>query len=321
MFFFNGRIRNAHVAPVILRDDPYTHSIGHSCVITTCLLLIIGLTLIITGVISETKKTTLIGIGVISIGVSLFITTIFCCNTHVKICYRNWAHGPPTVRTHYRRPQRILTTAMSISAVRDLRAVDDEATLNSIITTNTYIHPKNLQSVVDADQQREKLSNLNFRSLPSVYQQALLEVQATPESRADEVTWCCKNGNPAKMKVITTTYIRWEPTGQTQAVHTGYDSCGFGGWSKCSTYGIQHVPTSHIDYGHELVPDVENSQCPGNHLVCCKSMIPVAGFCMSIPEFNRVVAEWAKLQATHPDATLANLIVSIQNNGISSLSG
>jgi hypothetical protein len=65
-------------------------------------------------------------------------------------------------------------------------------------------------------------------------------------------------------------------------------------------------------------------------------MIPVAGFCMSkqkdlffesktqwfdfllgIPEFNRLVAEWSKLQATHPDATLANLIVTMQNNGLS----
>ena len=43
------------------------------------------------------------------------------------------------------------------------------------------------------------------------------------------------------MKVITTTFIRWEPTGQTQAVVTGHDSCGFGGWSKCTVYGIQHV--------------------------------------------------------------------------------
>ncbi|CAF3448265.1 unnamed protein product [Rotaria socialis] len=167
----------------------------------------------------------------------------------------------------------------------------------------------------------EILSNLNFHSLPSVYQQSLLEVRAKAEGRADTNTWCCKNGNPAKMKVITTTFIRWEPTGQTQAVLVGHESCGFGGWSSCSVYGIQHIPTSYIDYGHELVPDVENSQCPENHLVCCKSMIPVAGFCMSIIDFNRVVAEWSKLQATHPEATLANLIVTIQNNGLSSLSG
>ena len=37
-------------------------------------------------------------------------------------------------------------------------------------------------SIVD-DQQREKLSRLDFRSLPSVYQQALLEVRATSENR------------------------------------------------------------------------------------------------------------------------------------------
>jgi hypothetical protein len=54
-------------------------------------------------------------------------------------------------------------------------------------------------------------------------------------------SWCCKNGNPVTMKVITTTFIRWEPTGQTQAVVTGHDKCGFGGWSTCTVYGIQHV--------------------------------------------------------------------------------
>jgi hypothetical protein len=42
-------------------------------------------------------------------------------------------------------------------------------------------------------------------------------------------------------------------------------------------------------------------------------------FLLGIPEFNRIVAEWSKLQATHPDATLANLIVTIQNNGLPSL--
>ena len=69
-------------------------------------------------------------------------------------------------------------------------------------------------------------------------------------------------------------------------------------------------------------------------------MVPIAGFCMSkynhflniknnelllfllaIKEFNRVVAEWSKLQATHPTATLADLIVTLQNNGLPSLSG
>jgi len=176
-----------------------------------------------------------------------------------------------------------------------------------------------IQSPIDDEEQREKISELNFRSLPSVYQQALLEVRATSESRDDTNSWCCKNGSPAKMKVITTTFIRWEPTGQTQSVPVGYDSCGFGGWSKCTVYGIQHVPTSHIAYGHELVPDIENSRCPENHLVCCKSMVPIAGFCMSIPEFNRVIAQWAKLQATHPQSTLSDLIVTLQNNGLPSL--
>jgi len=184
-----------------------------------------------------------------------------------------------------------------------------------------FIHCSIQLSIANDDNQQESFSKLSFRSLPSVYQQALLEVRAAPEGRDDANTYCCKNGNPAKMKVITTTFIRWEPTGQTEAVVTGHADCGFAGWSKCTMYGFQHIPTSHIDYGHELVPDVENSQCPDHHVVCCKSMVPIAGFCMSIPQFNRVVAEWSKLQQSHPEATLANLVVTLQNNGLPSLSG
>lgn len=54
-------------------------------------------------------------------------------------------------------------------------------------------------------------------------------------------SWCCKNGNPARVKIITKTYIRWEPTGATQSVVVGHDDCGFGGWSTCTVYGIQHM--------------------------------------------------------------------------------
>ncbi|CAF1194111.1 unnamed protein product [Adineta steineri] len=78
-----------------MRDQPVTHKIGHSCIITSCLSLIIGLVLIVTGVISETKKTTFIGIGIITLGVGFFLTTIVCFYAKLKICYRNWAYGPP----------------------------------------------------------------------------------------------------------------------------------------------------------------------------------------------------------------------------------
>jgi hypothetical protein len=40
-------------------------------------------------------------------------------------------------------------------------------------------------------------------------------------------------------------------------------------------------------------------------------------FLLGIPEFNRLVAEWSKLQATNPEATLAELVVTLQNNGLS----
>jgi len=167
------------------------------------------------------------------------------------------------------------------------------------------------------EQQLKTLADLKLRSLPNEYQQALLEVRAISASERDqESTWCCKNGNPIAMKVITTTFIKWEPTGQTQQVVAGYDSCGFGGWSTCTRYAMQQVPTSYIDYGHEIVPDVENSHCPDNHIVCCKGMIPVVGFCMRIEEFKKVIAQWAVLQASHPTAILEDLIVTLQNNGL-----
>jgi hypothetical protein len=48
-----------------------------------------------------------------------------------------------------------------------------------------YIKNNLVQLSIDDNQQREKLSRLDFRSLPSAYQQALLEVRATSENRND----------------------------------------------------------------------------------------------------------------------------------------
>ena len=94
MFFFNGRIRNAHIAPMILRDRPYTNKLGHGCIITGCLVIIFGLTFIITGVISETKKNTFFGIGIMTLSIGFCFTVIVCFYTKLNICYRNWAYGP-----------------------------------------------------------------------------------------------------------------------------------------------------------------------------------------------------------------------------------
>jgi hypothetical protein len=136
MFFFNGRIRSAHVAPVITREQPYTHKIGNSCIITTCLMLIIGMTLIVTGTISRTEKTTLIGIGIISIGIALSITTVACFNTQIRICYRNWAYGPPTVPVHLKKSQRVKVADMTVTNVADTPTIGNEATCNSVMTVN-----------------------------------------------------------------------------------------------------------------------------------------------------------------------------------------
>lgn len=106
MFFFsNGRLHNPHIIPVVVSDRSYTHKVGHSCIIAGCLSIIIGLALIFTGLFSETKRTTLIGIGVISAGVGFFITTLVCFSGKLNICYHNWAYGQNVVPLNMESPR------------------------------------------------------------------------------------------------------------------------------------------------------------------------------------------------------------------------
>ncbi|CAF2770498.1 unnamed protein product [Rotaria sp. Silwood2] len=114
MFFFNGRIRNPNIIPIVVSDRSYTHKVGHSCIIAGCLSIIIGLSLIITGLISETKKTTLIGIGVISLGVGFFITTLVCFYGKLNICYHNWAYGQNVAPLNIQTPQQATASAISM---------------------------------------------------------------------------------------------------------------------------------------------------------------------------------------------------------------
>ncbi len=94
MFFFNGRIRNPNIVPIITQKRTYTHKVGQWGIIATCLSIVIGLILIIIGVISETKKTRFFGIGIIILGVGFSFTTFVCFYAKLNICYRNWAYGP-----------------------------------------------------------------------------------------------------------------------------------------------------------------------------------------------------------------------------------
>jgi hypothetical protein len=93
MFFFNGRIRNAHIVPMITQDRTYTHKIGHSFVIISCLSIVIGLLLIVIGNISETQKSKFFGIGIITLSLGFFLITLICFYSKLAICYYNWAYG------------------------------------------------------------------------------------------------------------------------------------------------------------------------------------------------------------------------------------
>ncbi|CAF3569715.1 unnamed protein product [Rotaria socialis] len=104
LFFSNARIHNPHIIPIVVSDRSHTHKLGHSCIIVGCLSIIIGLSLIIRGVISETKKATLIGIGIISLGVGLFTTILVCFYGKLNIYYHNWAYGQRVVPLNIETP-------------------------------------------------------------------------------------------------------------------------------------------------------------------------------------------------------------------------
>ncbi|CAF1299668.1 unnamed protein product [Adineta ricciae] len=92
MLFLNGRARNAAVSGFGLHSQNYTQKVGHSCIVGGCLSIVTGLILIVVGVISEVKKTTYIGAGVIGLGVGCFLVTLVCFYAKLDICYNNWAY-------------------------------------------------------------------------------------------------------------------------------------------------------------------------------------------------------------------------------------
>ncbi|UJR36573.1 hypothetical protein I4U23_029292 [Adineta vaga] len=99
------RTRNPAISGVGLHNQNYTHKVGHSCIVCGCLSIVIGLILIIVGVISEIKKTTFIGAGVIGLGVGCFLMTLVCFYAKLDICYNNWAYRSRVLPANSEIPQ------------------------------------------------------------------------------------------------------------------------------------------------------------------------------------------------------------------------
>jgi hypothetical protein len=78
---------------------------GHSFIICGCLSIVTGLILIVIGAISEVKKTTFIGIGIISLGVGFFLTTFVCLYGKLDICYNNWAYRSRVLPLNIQTPR------------------------------------------------------------------------------------------------------------------------------------------------------------------------------------------------------------------------
>jgi hypothetical protein len=98
-----------------MHDRTYTNKIGHSFIICSCLSIITGLVIIIFGVISNVKKTTFIGIGVLSVGVGFIFITLLCFYAKLHICYNNWAYRSRIVPNTIETPHPATPGVISIS--------------------------------------------------------------------------------------------------------------------------------------------------------------------------------------------------------------
>lgn len=126
MFFFNGRMRNAHIVPMLTDNRPHTNKIDFLSIIAGCLLIIIGLTLICIGFISETEKTTFFGIGIISMCLGFCLSTITCFYTNLNICYHNWAYGQHITPSHMETSQLATAGDISISYYAEAPAMKQQ---------------------------------------------------------------------------------------------------------------------------------------------------------------------------------------------------
>ena len=105
MLFFNSRARNGPMPTTAAADQTYTQKMGHSCIIFGCICLVSGLIVIVIGVISDTRKTTYIGIGIISLAVGFFLLTLVCFYGKLDVCYNNWAYRTRVVPINIETPR------------------------------------------------------------------------------------------------------------------------------------------------------------------------------------------------------------------------
>jgi hypothetical protein len=78
---------------------------GHSFIICGCLSIITGIILIVIGVSSATSRTMYVGIGIITLGVGFFLTTLVCLYGKLDICYNNWAYRARVLPVNLETPQ------------------------------------------------------------------------------------------------------------------------------------------------------------------------------------------------------------------------
>jgi hypothetical protein len=91
MLFLNSRTRNITISGIGLHRRSHTHKAGQLFITGGCLSIVTGLILIAVGVISDVKRTTFVGVGIICLGLAFF-TILVCFYAKLDTCYNNWAY-------------------------------------------------------------------------------------------------------------------------------------------------------------------------------------------------------------------------------------
>ena len=79
--------------------------------------------LIVFGVILERANTKLIGVGIISLGVGLFLLTLVCFYAKLDICYNNWAYRTRVLPMNVVAPPRAGSSRISLAPANPLTMV------------------------------------------------------------------------------------------------------------------------------------------------------------------------------------------------------
>lgn len=151
MFFFNGRIRNTHIIPVVTHERSYTHRISQSGIIVGCLLVVIGLVLIIMGTISEIDKATFFGLGITSLCFGLIFAVLICSYTKLDVCYHNWAYG-----SHISPSQ--MEASVTATATAGAISIHYNAAGLSIIQRPPVLTPSTIQTIPNPSAEQTSLT-------------------------------------------------------------------------------------------------------------------------------------------------------------------